>query len=165
MVKVTQLHLVQAAALLRDCPGYEERGLVTAVHSSDISRVAEALAAGNYGLAPSHPAEPPAAETEALTPRQKELCREWLDARLDDMFTAQDDGDQLLVRALKALYAELGRESQAEHSAAVNALRSYAELVAALEWLQAHLPHRKIGGHVSYVALAKAHGWPGLGEP
>ncbi len=48
--------------------------------------------------------------------------------------------------------------------AAAAALRSYAELVAALEWLQAHLPQRKIGGHPSFVELAKAHGWPGLEE-
>jgi len=47
--EVTALHRIQAQALLRDCLGYEERGLSIEVAAADINIVAGALASGGYG--------------------------------------------------------------------------------------------------------------------
>ncbi len=66
---------------------------------------------------------------------------------------------------------ESGPSNSYDTNNAIAALRSYAELVAALEWLDAQ-PHTGIeySGHESQctpeaaVWLAKKLGWPGLEE-
>ncbi len=46
-----------------------------------------------------------------LSPRDRQLCRDWVDQQLGEMLGERDEGEERLVGALKALYAALGRES------------------------------------------------------